>query len=301
MTIEKESIKRARQVNLIEYCRHKGLELVEEGKNSGNYRVKDRGGLIIKENKYNWFSKNSGGDVIAFCMNVYELSFKEAVDELATFQDTQEGGRRSPSPAIRRERLEREKEVFVLPKAENDNNKVFAYLTRTRKISEDLVNRLISSGLIYQDERGNCVFPCFDKNGEAKAAILRGTIPDRPFHNEAKNSDKKFGWLLKPEKDSDLVIVTESVIDALSILVLSPNLDGKVYLLAMGGVGLAPLKVFLSNHKGVKRVVVSVDNDEAGSQCFKAIQEDFGVDHEIIDRRPKNKKDWNEVLCSRRK
>jgi hypothetical protein len=45
------------------------------------------------------------------------------------------------------------------------------YLTRERNLPEQLIDAAHSKGLIYSDQRGNCVFPCDQESG----AFIRGT------------------------------------------------------------------------------------------------------------------------------
>ena len=54
---------------------------------------------------------------------------------------------------------------FVLPKRGQDHRRVFAYLTRTRGISSETVNRLIRDGLLYQEpDHGNAVFVTVERD-----------------------------------------------------------------------------------------------------------------------------------------
>lgn len=67
-----------------------------------------------------------------------------------------------------------EEKDFMLPQRGQNYRRVIAYLNKSRMLPVDLIIDLIHAKLLYQDEDGNCVFPCLDRNGEPKGAIIRG-------------------------------------------------------------------------------------------------------------------------------
>jgi hypothetical protein len=153
--------------------------------------------------------------------------------------------------------------------------------------------------LLYQDTRGNAVFPCKDRQGMARGAALRGTDACRPFKAMAAGSDHSYGWHSPAREDGSPVIVTESPIDALSLVVLAPDLS-RQHLLSLNGVGGRPLGTFLKEYPEVREVVLALDNDVAGREATKRLQAELvGRGYGVRERRPEAEyKDWNQELVA---
>ena len=79
-------------------------------------------------------------------------------------------------------------------KADGKYNRVFAYLSQTRGISVDIISDFIKSKQLYQDTKGNCVFVGFDEQGTAKFGSVRGTLTERKYRGDCKNSDKRYAF-----------------------------------------------------------------------------------------------------------
>lgn len=177
---------------------------------------------------------------------------------------------------------------------------MFSYLTKTRGLPKSIILDLIDKKLLYQDKRGNCVFPCNDHSGLARGAMLRGTLTDKPYKGRAKDSDAKYGWSLIPAKESNVLFVTEAPIDALSLLTLYQDKGiGNHYILALGGLFVESLKQFLESYSHVNKIVLAVDNDAPANEFISKVKANLGLEYKIIELRPKGKKDWNEVLLSK--
>lgn len=303
MNIKRTKIDRAKEVNLFDYCEYKGIELTKDD-NNDNYRVIGNQGLIIRDNFFWHGDKREKHDSIAFVQKVLGIGFKEAVNELLSYQRKQGNEMPSASRQAGGSGAELEKKEvkgeFVLPVKAPDNKRVFAYLTKTRGLPQSLVNEMIDRGLLYQDYKGNCVFVCYDELGNPSGAILRGSRTDKVFKGWAVNSNAEYGWLIKPEKQSGTVFVTESPIDALSYFAYYPSIRMReFYYLALGGLNIGAIEKFLSNHEEVKRIVLGIDTDEAAQKRFESIRDRFSSEYEIVDSRPKEGKDWNEALLKR--
>ncbi len=189
--------------------------------------------------------------------------------------------------------------MFNLPEKSSNNKRVFAYLNKTRGLPAELINNLIDDDLIYQDKRNNCVFPCFDKTGQAKGAILRGTLTDKTFKGRAKNSDVDYGWLLTPKEKAKKVIITEAPIDAMSLVSLYSNTSIRSnYILALGGLFIKALEKFLESCPDVDTIILAVDNDAHGSDFVNKVKSSLGLNYQIIEFRPRYTKDWNEELLA---
>ncbi len=115
-----------------------------------------------------------------------------------------------------------------------NHQRVIAYLIKTRGLPVNLVIELIRAKLLYQSDDGHCVFPCLDRIGEPKGAIIRGTFSDFRYVARADGSDASYGWHWPPVGPSDQVVFTESPIDAMSLAVLSLEFKA-CHILAIGG------------------------------------------------------------------
>ena len=296
MAISNKKIERARQVNLVEYCEYKEINMIPEG--NDNYRIEGYPGLIIKDNFFKQFGIDTGGNAIDFCVEVLEMDFQKAVKELLSFQDSIDN-KQAPLPS-RGGRAGKDNKSFALPSIGSDNKRVFAYLTKTRGLPEELINDLIDMRMIYQDSRGNCVFPCYDVDRQPRGAILRGTLPDIPFAGRAAGSDTRFGWLLKPDRQAQEVVVTEAPIDALSIIAYySTKPIRSTYIFAMGGLFIEGLKEVLASYPNIESIVLGVDNDDPASNFIDKVRAELGDNYKIKEFRAKNRKDWNEELLAK--
>lgn len=297
MTISKSKIEEARNISLVEYCESKGFDLKPEG--DGNYRIVGYSGLIIKDNYFYQFGSEKKGNSIDFCVEILEMKFKDAANELLSFGNETKNGLGKPIANAMCAGLERKNIINIceLPSMSADNHKVIDYLTKNRGLPEELISQLISSKLLYQDSRNNCVFPCYDKCGEFKGTILRGTLPSRPFKGRSKGSDVDYGWLLAPETESSRVIVVEAPIDALSLIALDKSIREN-YVLALGGLHESAIETFLKSHPEVDTVIMAVDNDIPATEFINKVKSNLGFAYHIEEFRPKDKKDWNEVLIA---
>jgi hypothetical protein len=247
--VSPELIRRARQADLVEYLSRRGYELKREGQ---NYRVVGHGGLLVRGNHYKHFSTGEGGNSLDFLTKILGIPFRQAVQELTGQNPGENTIRVVKTPAKIPSPLNGqnpgENTVLIMPARAKDNRRVYAYLTKTRGLPSGMVNELVKTGLIYQDGRGNCVFPCLDVGGRPRGAILRGTLSDVRFQGRATGSDTSYGWWWPPSGESDLVTVTESPIDAMSFVVLRPGARAG-HILALGGLHQEAVEGFLGRVK----------------------------------------------------
>lgn len=291
MTISRTKIEQARNVSLVDYCDSKGFYLKTEG--DGNYRVTGYSGLIIKDNYFYQFGSDKKGNSIDFCVEVLGLKFKDAVKELLSIGDDIKD--KMPIANALGAWLERKNVICELPSMAASNQKVIDYLTKSRGLPEELINELIDTKLLYQDSRNNCVFPCRDKAGQIKGAILRGTLTGKPFKGRVKNSDVDYGWLLAPKEKSNQVIIVEAPIDAMSMIALDKSIREN-YILALGGLHESAVETFLESHPEVDTIIMAVDNDAPATEFINKVKDNLGFAYDIKEFRPKDKKDWNEIL-----
>jgi len=292
MSFQKEQIQRARQADLVEYLRARGYELKREGQ---NFRVPGHGGLIVRGNHWRQFSTGEGGNSLDFLVKVLGVEFKKAVEQLVNCPAVNPGEQSMSGGTT-----SRTKQLDMPARAQNQR-RVIAYLTQTRGLPADLVVGLIRAGLLWQDARGNCVFPCLDSVGQAQGAILEGTLSDVRWKGRAAGSDIHYGWLWPPAIESDLVAVVESPIDAMSLSVLRPGVRSN-YLLALGGLHFEAVERFLSERLHVRQVVLAMDNDSPGRQAAQDWQKWLNTQqYKVWCLFPDKGKDWNEMVKAARR
>lgn len=180
------------------------------------------------------------------------------------------------------------KTQFILPERDADSTKVFRCLTKIKGLPNNLISDLILEGMIYQDTRRNCVFPCYDKNGIAKGAIVRSTLKVvKSYDRRYRGSDLSYGWLLKPKKHSKLVVVTENPLDTLSIIAQNPDLPlRKKYILCLGNGGDQALIQFLRNFPHVEKILFGLSN-KVIMEVVKKLPK-----YKVAKLPPPDQKDW---------
>lgn len=257
MSFSREMILKARRADLVEYLRSRGYELKKEGR---NWRVPGHGGLVIRDNSFYQFSSKMGGNSLDFCTKFLQVPFQQAVLELNG----------SSAATIERPMTRAEKKTkrgLEMPARFRNEHRVIAYLTKTRRLPAGMVVNLIRAGLLYQDEKGNCVFVCKDEAGRARGAILAGTVSDVRWKGTAPGSDTSYGWWWPAvgAGNTDTVVVVEAPIDALSLAVLRPEVR-KGHILALGGLHKEVLDRFISR-VNIRCVVLAMDADEWGRKA----------------------------------
>jgi hypothetical protein len=274
--INKTILKQSRQADLKAYFEQKGFELRREGC-KGHYRVVGHQGLIIKDNMFCQFGTGEKGNSVDCLVNVFDLGFKEAVAELT--------GLPTAEVATRLDVLAEDRMVNLPPRG-CDLRRVFAYLCKTRCIDKKLIVPLVKEKLLYQDERGNCVFVWME-DGEAVGAEIVGTLDRVRFKGVAENSKYARGFVIK-KGNPDRAYFFESAIDLLSLMQLKegcPELDN-AFFVSMAGLKASVVEYYLCRFK--VKAVLCVDNGPEGESFDKLF-----AGAEVI--KPM-RKDWNDDL-----
>lgn len=170
------------------------------------------------------YSTGQGGDAITFLQEFCGMRFPEAVDYLLAYhgrsRDSPDRNQPIPRPKPPPPRV---KPPFVLPPANPDQRRVFAYL-RKRGIAPKVIRAFIDAGLLYEDAQyHNCVFVGRDGSGQPRFASKRGTcdLGGSSFKRDVLGSDKKIGFRLPCDPEIEEVAVFEAPIDLMSFCTLS--------------------------------------------------------------------------------
>ena len=281
MGYTKEQIDRANQVNLEQFLRSQGEQVIKSG---NEYRWKRHDSLTVKGNKWFRHSQSKGGYPVEFVMEFFGKTFPEAVFLLIG---------EAPADGVSAATQSQE---FRLPPRNRYAEKMTSYLSQ-RKIPDELIQEFYKEGLIYEDaQRHNIVFVGKDETGIPRYAHCKGTSD--AFRMDVLGSDKSHNFAYR--SDGKSLFVFEAPIDLMSFIALYPK-DWKTRnYLSLGGVGAKAMDGFLSERKDIETIYICTDSDKAGndaaSRLLKSIPE-----HMTVIRLIPCDKDWNEVLMHKDK
>ncbi len=284
-----EEIIKANSVNIMDLAVNRGYEVVRK---NGEIRIADKHGLVISKDgtKWNHFSEKTGGGPIQFLMHMEGKTWLESINELLNKTN-------SITYVQKNNNSETTKAELILPEKNDNYKKMFAYLIKTRKIDTDVIQLFVDKKQLYQDIKGNCVFVGYDENNQSKFASLRGTNSEVQFRGDCKNSNKEYSFNLKNE--SDTLFIFESPIDMMSYMTLMQKhrVEIKGNFISLGGLSTKPLDRFLSNNDSIEKIIICVDNDEAGQSFTKALKTSYSNKYFLKEHKPKAK-DFNEQLVN---
>ncbi len=267
------------------------------------YTLKEHDSVRFYEdtNSFHRFSTNVGGSTIDFVKHFGGMNEKEAIQSL---KDKYLGNRFDalPPPPPVQPAAPKEQKPFELPeKADGKFARAFAYLTKTRCLDADIVQRCMKDGLIYEDNKHNVVFVGTDEGGKPAYATRHTTLTNSDFKRDVAGSRQDIGFMV--DNKADKLYVCEAPIDALSIMCLRKHQGqdcNKASYLATCGTGKdIALYNRLKQHPNIKNVVLANDNDEAGQKANRKIYDHLKANYPQINvsyLRPKEK-DINEHLC----
>lgn len=282
-----EEVERAHNTDLASFLegRHEVLERV--GSNTFWSHNGER--IAITGNLWYNFYTQKGGEAITFVKEFFNVGFGDAVgillgESVASMEE------RSPPPKPNKD--------FVLPERNPRMNRVFAYLTTTRSIPNDIVKAFVDKKLIYEEKKyHNVVFLGCDKNGTPKHAHMRGSGASSKFKmtTPGSNPDYSFHW----NGSSNELFVFEAPIDMLSYIAMYPaDWKNNTYSAACSVADKVILQC-LKDNPDIDTVHLCFDNDVAGQSASTRVKsklEDMGYKVDVLV--PEHK-DWNEDLVNK--
>ena len=297
--VTESEIRAAKQMDLLTYLQiYEPHELVKEG---AGYHTRTHDSLKISNGMWHWFSRGIGGKTaLEYLINVKGMDFVPAVHSLCGVGGILPPTLSQPQKAIK---------VFELPPAYPDSQRITRYL-RQRGISPEVIRRCIDEGIVYEADRyHNAVFIGKDGEGVPRYAMQRST-GEKTLKLEVDGSDKRCCFSMKGT--GDMLIVSESAIDALSMATLMKQARKpwrNYHYLSLGGVSIKKqsdvlpmaLKQYLSDHPEIKRIRLALDNDKIGHGAAEQIMDALADQYEISASFPKHGKDFNEQLQRARK
>lgn len=281
--MDNQQIENARGADLVTYFQRRGYTT----KTIGNeIYIKDIAGLCInaKTNQWYYHYEEVGGSNAINCLEkMLGMSFKQAVEELA-----------SPTYSLRT--FEKPKtfskgnklENLRMPQQNTDERRVFAYMIKTRKIPEKIIQHFVKEKMLYQDTKGNAIFVRRDGEGNIIGGEVHGTVSNKRYKQEVGGDGRTFKFQIGDTPTQAFVF--ESAIDLMSFYAIfgQERLNNSV-LVSMAGLkpsALEELKV-----QGLK-IFGCTDNQKDGKEFCQR----NGLESVMTPLEKNNVKDWNDLL-----
>lgn len=285
--MNKEIIKKARQTNLPQYLIKRGEKLKQNGQ---RFRHIEHESLVFTENAYYWNSHGEHGNAIDFLMKFYDMSFKEAVKELA-------GQQKKESAQLLTEQTFSFSNIVLC----SNMRRTIAYLNKSRFIDYNIIQKLIKENYIFQEEKtNNIIFPIYDESRLIVGAEVSGTLSNLRYKSVKGGTKYGYGFNISIGQPLKYAIFFESAIDLISFMEIERT-KGKpltgCLLTSIAGLKENIIEHTLKAFRGTShplQAVLSVDNDEAGKNLSERLKM---RNKNIIMLLPdKPYKDWNEQL-----
>lgn len=241
----------------------------------------EQGVLSVRSMKFmNWNQGKGGGGAIDLAMHLNNLGFLDALAWLGCHFPTIPLPDPAPQPR---------KPALQLP-TKNDRMlcRVRLYLTLDRGLAPSLLEPLIESGTLYADNYANAVFLLLGKENRAVGAELRGTS-HRPWRGMAPGSNKNLGYFSVHPAQTQMIVLCESAIDAISCFALYPDRC------CISTSGARPNPRWLSSLIKDHQIYCGFDSDPTGEEMAKTM---IAI-HPSIERCLPSQHDWNDVITSR--
>ena len=242
----------------------------------------------------NWCSVGIGGkNAVDYMEKVQNIPYPLSAKIIAERMDMK-------TPVIIETQEKAIEKHLILPEKNSNENRAKQYL-KSRGIDQEILQKCIEKHLIYEEKNyHNVVFVGYDEIGNAKYAGCRATNNSK-FKNDATGSSKNYSFRLESNIKTDTIYIFEGAIDLLSFAsffkLYGQNWEDKT-MISLAGV-YQPAKVieeskvpiaikkYLDKHPEIKKIVLCLDNDEAGRNATKALQTVLSNKYEIIDKPPK--------------
>lgn len=297
-----------KKISIIEYARYIGYTPLKVG---SFYTLKEHDSVRInpRRNIYIQNSTGVGGSIIDFAMNFTGKSLPAVIKELCeygnfenqrTLSSLHEGNTIKEGEKPIKEKRGVQKE-FDPPEKDKTYKNVIAYLHKTRGLPVTMIQYMIDKKMLYQDKHKNCVFISYH-NGKPVFGCIRGTNTYKKFVADVKGSDYSYCFYINALKktEENRLVITESVIDTLSLMSLSDKNKEYDYL-ALSGLG--KYKEALIRHlemKNYEAIVIALDNDQKGEETAYHIVDFLRTEMKYTNKIklifPQKYKDWNDML-----
>lgn len=293
--IKPQLLEKAKSIDLVTYFRtYMPSELVRASTNE--YTTKSHDSLRMSNGLWNWCSRGFGGkNAIDFIMKTKNMRFIDAANLLLDQMNLKQ-------PIVIDKTIKSKEKHIIIPEKNSASNNVFLYL-KSRGIDEEIIKKCIEKNLIYEEKYyHNAIFVGYDEVGNIRYAGCRSTN-EKVFKADATGSDKSYSFRLESTTKTDTIYIFEGAIDALSYATLfkiyGQNYEEKT-LISLAGVyqpasdisqSKVPIAIqkYLEKHPETRRIYLCLDNDEAGKNASKALENVLSHKYEVIIKPPKKR------------
>ncbi len=305
----KEQIESVAKTDMVDFLSAEyGYHFYKKG---NGFSCQEHSSLFINSNRRLWYwnSRGIGGNGIFEWMS--KIENQEFKFVMKKFEGTIFETASIAEYSVEHNSLSNNEMYFdennIPQKTSGKYSNVFAYLTKTRSISSDIITELMKSQRIYQDTRKNAVFANLNENGEVGFWCLRGTNTEKKFTRNAPGSNNPYyGFSIDAKTECDTLYVFEAPIDLLSHCTIADLKYGKgswhnQNRVALCGVNDTALKNYLSRHENIRTIKFCLDNDEAGRTATHKLMSaycELGYKTLSICYNNCSGKDINEMLCN---
>lgn len=282
-----EQKQRAASVDLEEFLRCRGEKLLASGREK---RLARDHSVTIRGNEWYDHAEERGGHAVSFVQRFYHLSYPEAVTMLL-------GGELGTVYPSAQERVEEPPKPFVLPPANSNMRRVYAYLVKHRNIDRSIVSHFAREKILYEDaEYHNAVFVGTDENGIPRHAHKRSANSyGKAFRLNVEGCDPRHSFHHIGRDES--LYVFEAPIDMLSYITLHPEDWQSHSYVACCGTSIQPVLKLLERQPQINTVLLCLDNDEAGHLASRRMKEQL-AERYTVERLIPAHKDWNDDLTA---
>lgn len=281
---------------------HAGFSFTKQGQHY--YRCHQHDSLIVdtKKNVLFWNSMNCHGSAIDYLEKIEKKSFPDAMKTLEAYH----AGLPQEKKLYAEPKYEQIE--FKLPEASRNQKKIYEYLCDQRKIDRQLVKGLVDEGLIYLDNKNNCVFKCKNYKGIVDSAFRRSTYSY--WRGDVGGGNKFTGFFIESKPGASKLVMTEAYIDGLSYITMK-KLEGKEIdfnVLCADSCSVME-ETFRINYltrpelnQNIDTIILASDNDKGGLNAAEGMKEflkPFNRIKNIEMDLPSPGSDWNNDLMQK--
>ena len=294
INFSEDDLYRANSADLASYLERHG-ERVQKVGSTYKYIYTDGSGthdsVTIHGGKWYDHKNQRGGYAVKFLQEFLGFSFQNSVIELLS------GHCNAQKSSAEKTFTKPVPKPFELPEPNDNMRRVFAYLTKQRFISPEIISHFAHEHKIYEDKKyHNVVFVGMDENGTPKQASVRSTLSfGKTFRITVANSDTKYSF--SHFGNDKKLFVFEAPIDMLSFITLYQKDWQNHSYIAMNGVYESAVLKALESRPNLQNIYLCTDNDEGGIEAVERLRDILAEKgYTEIFRIAPQQKDWNEDL-----
>lgn len=291
--MNKKRIAHVKQYSLISLAEDLGFTPIRESYRY--YTLKEHDSLKIKidQNTFCWYSRGIRGDTITMCQTLGLEKESEFHSFIYTIFFLEKRMYENPLKTFHPQLFP--KKCLKLPKKSQNNKKVYYYL-HERGIDINVIDYFIWHDYLYQSFKNNLVFVSY-KNKQPIFISEKGIVKEKRYMHEYAGNDYDHCFYI--DHHANTLLVTESIIDMMSLMSLDKSYDHYNYLSLNSVSHYRALFYHLDHNAYIHKVLLRLDNDQAGRRTINTIISILKKKYPYIHidvAYPYRHKDWNDYL-----